>query len=408
MQHHRGTVAPGVRSTAKPGEWELRWEGERGLNGHRVAKRAKFRGTLREARRERDRLAATSRGEFEWDRLTLKEAGVRWLPTLPDTTWGRVTTPSKWTCHVLPTLGHRRVGDLKRPHVVDFMDELRVRVKKRGDGTLSLKSIQSIAAILRQFFRYGCAYGKIANDPTVVIPIWLNQLRDAPPPNERRSLESEEVARLLEAAADTEIEVAVYLGAFAGMRPSEVIGLRWVDVDYQARTLRVVQAEEAAMRRFKGPKSAAGIRVIAMTRELTDALRRQELRQSQAAQAASDRWISSGQVLTRPDGRPFYYNRFNRGFHKIREKAGVACVFYELRHTFASVAVAGRTSKKRLKAAAQQLGHAGEKPLDSYVHPLVSGSRRAVEAVAKHVRKGMEKPRKGGRTVDKRVAKALE
>lgn len=408
MQHRRRTVAPGVRSTAKPDVWELRWEGERGLNGQRVEKGTKFTGTLREARRQRNRLAADDRGAFEWDRLTLKDAGTRWLSRLPDSTWGQITAPWYWGNHILPTLGRQRVGGLKQSHIVAFMDEVKDRKRRDTGKALSRGTIRTILGVLRQFFRYGSAYGLIATDPTLVVPIWLKQLRDAPPSIERRSLEDEEVGRLLEAATGTEIEVAVYLGAFVGMRPSEVIGLRWIDVDLQHRTLRVVHVEEAAMHRFKGPKSAAGGRIVAIERELVAALKRQQLRQHRAAEAAGDKWIDSGHVLTRPDGRPFYYDRLNDRFGKIRASARVDCVYYEFRHTYASVADADPNHKKRRKAIAQQMGHAGGAPLPTYVHPLVSGSRRAAKAVAKHARRGMRKSRNRGQNADSHDAATHE
>ena len=54
-----------------------------------------------------------------------------------------------------------------------------------------------------------------------------------------RSLEPFEVRRLLEAAGPTDCHLPIHLALYTGLRRSEILGLRWSDIDLGARTLVV-------------------------------------------------------------------------------------------------------------------------------------------------------------------------
>ena len=51
--------------------------------------------------------------------------------------------------------------------------------------------------------------------------------------------DSDEVEKLFEAAKGTVLEIPVFLGAFYGLRRSEVLGLKWSAIDFQNNTITI-------------------------------------------------------------------------------------------------------------------------------------------------------------------------
>ena len=58
------------------------------------------------------------------------------------------------------------------------------------------------------------------------------------------------------------LEPAVYIAIFTGFRRGEVLGLRWKDIDFDERMIKVVAAMESGTKNIKGPKTAAGVRKV--------------------------------------------------------------------------------------------------------------------------------------------------
>ena len=51
--------------------------------------------------------------------------------------------------------------------------------------------------------------------------------------------DSDEVAKLFDVAKGTALEIPVFLGAFYGLRRSEVLGLKWNAIDFQNNTITI-------------------------------------------------------------------------------------------------------------------------------------------------------------------------
>lgn len=51
--------------------------------------------------------------------------------------------------------------------------------------------------------------------------------------------DSNEVEKLFEAAKGTRLEMPIFLGAFYGLRRSEVLGLKWSAIDFQSNTITI-------------------------------------------------------------------------------------------------------------------------------------------------------------------------
>jgi len=142
-----------------------------------------------------------------------------------------------------------------------------------------------------------------------------------------------------------------------GLRQGELLGLRWRDVDFSSRRVRVVSPFVRG--EFADPKSNTSGRSVPLAGRVADALG--ELRSSSLYPRAGDL------VFAHPEtGRPLDRSKLTRRFASAIQRAGVRRVtFHELRHTFGTrMAAAGVP----IRTIQQWMGHADMKTTQIYAH----------------------------------------
>jgi integrase len=184
-----------------------------------------------------------------------------------------------------------------------------------------------------------------------------------------RGLTPEEVKKLLDAAYDlgyTMIATAV----FTGMRLSELLALRWEDVDLDKNQVHVRRSLARRRKKFGGtgfefvvPKSEKSIRRIDLSPRLKKILLEHKL--SSGAKPGG-----LGLVFCNSVGNPVDRARFMKDFfYPTWGAAGIGYLrFHDLRHTYGSLKI---HQGENLKYVQLQMGHASIKvTLDVYGHLL--------------------------------------
>jgi integrase len=164
--------------------------------------------------------------------------------------------------------------------------------------------------------------------------------------------------RFLAAAANHTYQPYWTLALRLGLRPSELLGLRWAAVNLDAGTVAVAEARATvANRSYKGaPKSDAGNRVLDMPADLVVHLRAHKARQNAERLALGPVWRGNDLVCCGELGQPIAYRNLTRAFKRVCGVAGVPMIrLYDLRHTAISLmAEAGAD----IKAISEVAGHA--------------------------------------------------
>ena len=197
-------------------------------------------------------------------------------------------------------------------------------------------------ANLRAFYKWCRRWEHRDDDPTTRI--------DAPKVDKGlpRPLSRADLHRLLAVLPD-DLRRAVALGAYAGLRVSEVAALDWHDVDLEARRARILHG--------KGNKS----RLVALGAVLID-------------QLLPD---TGGNVVT---GTPKAYTaatlqrRINRAIHR----AGIDATFHQLRHRYGTLAY---QATRDLVAVGRQMGHSS--PVTTAIYAAASDD--VADAIAEAV-----------------------
>ncbi|OLB80081.1 MAG: hypothetical protein AUI14_08120 [Actinobacteria bacterium 13_2_20CM_2_71_6] len=214
-----------------------------------------------------------------------------------------------------------------------------------------------------------------------------------------------QLASFLKAVRGDRLLALWWLIALRGLRRGEAGALQWTDLDLQAREAGVCRARTSAgYRVHEGPpKTAAGIRTIALDKRTVTVLRRHARRQraERAAFSAAGRpWQDTGYVFTRPDGTPLHPDYVTQRFRILVIRAGLPPIrLHDLRHGAATLA---HTAGADLKTVQDQLGHASIGiTADLHTNILPATQHQAAEATARLLRRVTD-PRRQKKTGRKR------
>jgi integrase len=121
-----------------------------------------------------------------------------------------------------------------------------------------------------------------------------------------------------------------------GLRPGELLGLRWEDVDLRGGAVRVRHSLKASG--LDELKTEQSRRTLALPAAVTAALRAHKRHQAAERIALGEAWHEHDLVFPGADGAPCSRSRAEHAFSKLCERAGLGTGWtrYACRHTFAS------------------------------------------------------------------------
>jgi integrase len=188
-----------------------------------------------------------------------------------------------------------------------------------------------------------------------------------------------EVQRLIAAAeqdGDAVLAVAIALGAVTGARLGELCALRWSDVSWARRTLRVARSLTVIRGRVsEGPTKTQAARLVALDPALEALLRKRMDDQSAFAETVGMKLAGDAYVLSRSaDGSVACLpHGLTNAFTRITRRTGIATHFHVLRHFSATTAIAAGMD---VRTVAGRLGHADPSvTLRVYAHALEQRDR---------------------------------
>jgi integrase len=249
--------------------------------------------------------------------------------------------------YVLPALGARRLGDVRRADVQDLVDAL------IGRG-LAGSTVRNALDPLRRIYDRALKRDLVALDPTDGIE-WPGTSR-----KRDRIVTPAEAAALLD-ALPVEDRALWGCALYTGMRSGELRALRVVCVDLEANVIHVT----VGMDDFEGeiaPKSESGERVVPIIGELRPVLLAHLL-------ATGRRGTPDALVFGRTDADPFLRSTPRNRARKAWKAAGLAPItMHDARHTYASTMIAAGVDPGEVM---RRMGHSTiSMTLDRYTHAL--------------------------------------
>lgn len=201
---------------------------------------------------------------------------------------------------------------------------------------------------------------------------------------------AEEINALLAIVRGTKLEIPVLLGAFYGLRRSEVLGLKWDAIDFEANTLEIrhiltqayldgkkvlVQADRA--------KNKSSLRTLPLIPQIRDRLLelkgQQEVYKKLCGRCYNKEYL--GYLCVDEVGNILRPNYISESFPKFLKANGMRPIrFHDLRHSCASLLLANGVPMKQIQ---EWLGHSDfSTTANIYAHLDYSSKLSSAQAMA--------------------------
>lgn len=287
---------------------------------------------------------------FDAQNLSVSDYLDRWLEGIEGTigkrTWNRHESIVR--LHIKPAMGSTKLAVLTPLQLQSFY-------RAKSLTHLSPGSVKRIHTTLHKALRQAVRWRMIPRNPADDID------RPRGYRGEIKPLTKEQTSTLLTTAKQTQPRLyALYvLGITAGLRQSELVGLKWEDLSLEESKLTVRRSV------FKGevspPKTARGSRTVRLTRFAVDILREHERHHK-----FSDTWIFATRTGNTLDASNLHRDHWKR---LLRDARIPHTSFHAgTRHTCATLLL-GRGVHPKL--VAELLGHASIKTtINIYSHAL--------------------------------------
>jgi integrase len=166
--------------------------------------------------------------------------------------------------HIAPFIGREKLASLTTPRIIQFTIDLRAAGRSLAMRRKVLVNIKTILTFCQ-------GQGLVAQNVARGVKIKADDRRAGPLREGRDFPSKAEIRQIIDNVPDR-WRAFVLTALFAGLRASELRGLRWQDVDLDEGLIHVRQRADA-WGRIGPPKSAAGSRDIPLVPMVVNALR---------------------------------------------------------------------------------------------------------------------------------------
>jgi len=284
-------------------------------------------------------------------------------------------------------LGQRRLQSLDEQDIDDLVTWMltagRVRGGKTGTG-LGIRSVSLTLGRFRSLLNEAVRRKMVARNVAAFTKIPRAARTAAAATAEVRApWTTDEVKAFLRGIREHRL-FAVLLLSLMGMRPAEVCGLRWSDIDLAAGVLTIANTRTLVAGRMveKSPKTANSRRVLPIPAPVVEALKAMKRRQAAERLAAGPAYTDSGYVLVDELGEPWRTDWLRREAYRLMADTGLRKVrLYDARHACLTYLAASGVPDVVVSAWAGHSDLSFTKRV--YVHPNAEHLREASDALAR-------------------------
>ena len=281
--------------------------------------------------------------------------------------------------HIIPEIGKIPLDKLAQNDLQQFYTRLKKNgrlqyTENLGKG-LSDRMIRSVHGNCRTALDKAVSNGLIYENPAIGCKL---------PPKKGREMQvltREEMQRfLIQAKFDGYFEILL-IALTTGMRRGEVMALQWDDLNFTTGELSIKRQVYYAKGKLvvSEPKTQGSVRSIIIPKTVLNVL-------AELKKGAAEKWIFPSPVKP---GMPRNPHTVYKKMQLILERSGCKRIrFHDLRHTFATTALANGMDVKTLSAI---IGHVSAKTtLDIYLHSTDTMQRQAADKIDRGICKNTE------------------
>lgn len=280
----------------------------------------------------------------EWD---IRESeDIRFSDLVQEYLEYAMTSKAKSTCktdkyriaaHLMPYFGDILLKDI----TVQMVDRYKaLRIEEGAAAHTINNELANLSHILKMAIRWRYI------DRNVVSDVDKMKLAKKPP----RFLSQTEIKKLIDAAEGSHIQPIIVTAIHTGMRKSELLNLKWSDIDFDQKTITIQPKPDWHTKNYKS-------RVLKMTPVLDKVLRQHKEQQERIGYQSEYAFTYEGKRIKWG---------VDMGLKTIKKKAGLENItLHTLRHTFASQLVMAGVP---LRDVQELMGHQSFETTLQYAH----------------------------------------
>ncbi len=298
------------------------------------------------------------------------------------------TTYDTYTAHInnfiLPALGHYKLTDIKPKQIQDLINQLSTSKKKLQNGkysdeTLKPSTVQRYIDTVKSIFRLAVKQGLINDNPA-------DSKRLTFPKAQKPKTEiftRKEATELLKALQKEplQFQTLIQLAIFSGARRGELVALKFSDIDFETRQLKIERAayrEKGHPQAVKPPKDYE-TRIVTLTQICCDLIKELQKEKAAEKQRLGNLWADEDWIFTQSNGKMMFVTTPTAQFSKFLEKYGFKHKkFHCLRHTSATMLLYAGANLKQVQS---RLGHSDIETTNKYLHMLEDADIDAVDSL---------------------------
>lgn len=284
--------------------------------------------------------------------------------------------------HIIPSIGHIKICDLKVSHIENMYLEL------QENKNLSGKTIKYVHNVLK------IALNKAVDDKLIE----ENLCEKAKTPRVEKYkptlLTQEQIATLFDAVANTPYETPIKLAAILGLRRGEVLGLKFEDVDFIQHTINIerqvsitrsiYQQNDSSYYGIKDLKTECSNRQLYISQDVENLILRQQIYNNNQKRILGDEYCDNGLICCKDDGNILSPQTLYHAFKRIIKSCGLPDIrFHDLRHSYATMLI---DLNIPIKVISQNLGHSSTSVTDMVYADSIQAKQDVARIVANKIK----------------------
>jgi integrase len=213
---------------------------------------------------------------------------------------------------LIPAIGAYRLRDLECEQVEDMLADMAAK-------NMSSSSLTRVHTTLTRALKWAQRRGKVYRNVSDLVETPVGTHRPS------KALTVAQVQAVLETAKDDRLQALWALGLILGMRPGELTGMRWEDVDFDTGVISVRQSLKHSRGKLwpgdtKTRRSRRRFKALPVT---LSALKSHRARQAAEKLSVGGAWTETGLLFTTEIGTPIDPANLRRAFRALIKTAGI-------------------------------------------------------------------------------------
>jgi len=231
---------------------------------------------------------------------------------------------------IIPNLGSIKLHQIKLQKINRFY-------RKLAEEDRGVRTIRLIHSVFHSALEHALRMGLINKNPShgAILPRKKY--------HEMKIFNEDQVFSFLIATKQSRFWLLYKLAFVTGMRQSELLGLKWGDIDWKKRTIKVQRQAQQVNGQgivFLPPKTRAGIRQIIVGNSILRELSDYKEGQDKIRINRRENWQENDLIFATGNGTPFSQSNLMRDFYKLLDGSNFPRIrFHDIRHTAASLMI---------------------------------------------------------------------